>query len=82
MNAFFSFAFDAMYSKFKGTNLIQMARDQIVGQLVLRFPYFTFSAGGSRGRGERWGEEGYGKLKSNIVVWYHGGSLVVIRGGC
>ena len=29
----------------------------------------------------RWGEEEYGKLKSDIVVWYHGGSLVVTRGG-
>ena len=28
------------------------------------------------------GEEEYGKLKSDIVVRYHGGSLVVIRGEC
>ena len=35
--------------------------------------------GGGRGGG---GEEEYGKLKSDLVVWNHGGSLVVIRGGC
>ena len=43
--------------------------------------------GGGRGWwGKQWegggGEEEYGKLKSDLVVWNHGGSLVVIRGGC
>ena len=37
--------------------------------------------GGSGGWGKQWGEEEYGKLKSDIVVWYDGGSLVVTRGG-
>ena len=48
--------------------------------------------GGRGGWGKQWegggggggggGEEEYGKLKSDLVVWNHGGSLVVIRGGC